>query len=85
MECSDNNLVVLLRKTKVPKAGPRVVFRRSMKTFCEESFIEDVNNICWDYVLEKDNPDDALEVFNVLFMQVIEKHTPLRKQTVRNL
>lgn len=82
---SDHNLVVLVRKTKVPKVGPRVVFRRSMKTFCEEAFMDDVKNICWEHVLEKDNPDDALEVFSVLFMQVIEKHAPIRKQTVRNL
>lgn len=56
--CSDHNLVAILRKTKVPKAGPKIIFKRSYKHFKEDHFIEDVRNICWDSVLEKNDPDE---------------------------
>ena len=62
--CTDHNLIIIVRKTKVPKAGPKVIVRRSMKYFCEEPFIQDVQKICWRHVFEKVNPDDALDVFN---------------------
>lgn len=65
--CTDHNLVVTVRKAKMPKSGPKIVYSRLMKTFNEEAFREDVKNICWKQVLIKDNPDDALEVFNTLF------------------
>ncbi len=81
---SDHNLIAYVRKTKVPKAGPKVVFRRSVKSFCVEAFLEDVKNLGWESVLVKQDPDDTLEGFNTLFLQVLEKHAPLRKYTVRS-
>ena len=62
--CSDHNLVVMVRKAKLPKSGPKIVYRRSMKNFNEVEFIESVKNTCWRGVLEQDNPDDALDNFN---------------------
>ena len=31
--CSDHNIVAVSRKTKVPKAGPNIVYKRSYNTF----------------------------------------------------
>lgn len=45
-----------------------------MKESCEESSIDNVKNICWEYVLEKDNQYVALEVFNVLLMQMKQRN-----------
>ncbi len=83
--CSDHNLVVVVGDAKVPKSGPKIVLMRSMKTFSEEAFILDIKKISWQHVLGNDDPDDALEIFNTLFLQVIGKHAPIRKLTVRNL
>jgi hypothetical protein len=44
--CTDHNIVVISRKTKVPKAGPNVVYKRSYNTFCSDSYVIDVKNIC---------------------------------------
>ena len=82
--CSDHNLVVMVRKAKLPKSGPKIVYRRSMKNFNEVEFIESVKNTCWRGVLEQDNPDDALDNFNTLFLHNIELYAPMRKNTVRN-
>ena len=79
---SDHNLIAYVRKTKVPKSGPRVTLRRSMKHFNEDAFVNGVGNICWESVLGKQDPNDALDEFNRLFLQVLERHAPLRKYNV---
>ena len=33
--CNDHNFVVTVRKAKVPKSGPKIVYSRLMKTFNE--------------------------------------------------
>ena len=83
--CSDHSLVAILRKTKVPKAGPKIILKRSYKHFKEDHFIEDVRNICWDSVLKKSEPDEAVENFNKLFEEIIDKHTPVRKRSIRSV
>lgn len=44
---SDHNLVVIVIKTKTPKAGHRVLYKRSYKTFCEKGFARDIVNVEW--------------------------------------
>jgi len=83
--CSDHNLIVVVRKTKVPKGGQRIIVKRSYKQFIEDDFIQDVHSICWDEVLLSDNPDDACNAFNKLFLEVSDKHAPLKKRTVREV
>jgi hypothetical protein len=39
--CSDHNIVAISKKTRVPKAGPNIVY-----TFCSDLYVIDVNNIC---------------------------------------
>ena len=38
--CSDHNIVAISRKTKVPKAGPNIVYKRSYNTFCSDSYVK---------------------------------------------
>jgi hypothetical protein len=48
--CSDYNIVAISMKLKVPKAGPNIVYKKSYKMYCSDSYVEDVNNICWSVV-----------------------------------
>ena len=43
--CSDYNIIAISRKTKVPKAGPNIVYKRSYNNFCRDRYVEDVKNI----------------------------------------
>lgn len=36
-------------------------------------------------MLTKNDPDDAIEAFNKLFLETIDKHAPVKKRTVRNV
>lgn len=50
-----------------------------MKLFSEGVFVDDVGNTCWESVLVKQEPVNALDMFNSLFSQ---KHAPLKKFAV---
>ena len=63
--CSDHNLVAISRKTKVPKAGPNIVYKRS--------YVYDVNHICWPVVCNEEQPDDAIDTFMKQFIPVTVK------------
>ena len=39
--CSHHNVVAVSRKAKVPKVGPKIVYTRSYKMFCNDSYIEE--------------------------------------------
>ena len=35
------NIAVISRKAKVPKVGPKILYKRSYKMFCTDSCVED--------------------------------------------
>lgn len=82
--CSDHNLIVIVRNTKIAKPGPKVIIKRSYKMFNQENFVNDVKNVCWSKVLSSTNPDEALSKFDEVLMPLVDKHAPLKKFTVRN-
>ena len=55
--CSDHNIISISRKTKVPTAGPNIMYRRSYNTFCSDSYVVDVNNMCWSMVCNEEQTD----------------------------
>ena len=83
--CSDHNIVVIARRSKVPKAKPRVVYRRSYRCFSQDLFLEDVSKICWSNIYKEKEPDAALNSFLRKFQPVIDKHAPIRKLTVMHV
>ena len=36
-------------------------------------------------MLKKSDPDEAVENFNKLFEEIIDKHTPVRKRSIRSV
>ena len=82
--CSDHNIVAIARKAKVPKVAPKVIYKRSYKGFCQESFCKDVGNICWAEIYKEENPDEATKAFEKVFYEIIDKHAKVKKFTVKN-
>jgi hypothetical protein len=74
--CSDYNIAAISRKTKVPKAGPNILYKRSYNKFCSDSNVDDVNNICWSVVCNEEQPDAALDAFVKLLIPVTNKPAP---------
>ena len=70
---------------KVPKAGPNIVYKRSYNSFCSDSYVNDVNNICWSVVCNEEQPDAALDTFMKLLIPVTNKHAHVKKMTVETV
>ena len=81
---SDRNIIAMARITKVPKAGPKVIYKRVYKAFCEHLF-EDMNKVLWNDVIESTGAEAALELFMKRFISVCDKYAPIRKRSVRTV
>jgi hypothetical protein len=44
-----------------------------------------VKNICWSDVINKQHPDATLNEFMKLLLTIIDKHSPVKKLTVRTV
>jgi hypothetical protein len=65
------------RKVKVTTAGPKIVYKRSYKIFCCDSYVDDVKDICWSDVINEEHPDAAFDEFMKLLIPIIDKHAPV--------
>ena len=68
--CSDHNVVAISRKTKVPKAGPNIVYKRSYNTFCSDSYV--VGPWC---VMTSNQTLHLTHLLNCLSQLLISLHT----------
>ena len=82
---SDHTTVAISRKTKLPKAGPNIVYKRSYNMFCSDSYVVDVNNMCWSVVCNEEQPDAAIDTFMKLLISVTNKHAHIKKMTVKTV
>jgi len=82
--CSDHNLIVIGRKTKIPKTGQKIVFKRVFKNFNENNYCNEVRGVDWSEVLRKEDPDLALGEFDNVLLPIVNKFAPIKKFNVRN-
>jgi hypothetical protein len=75
--------VATSRKAKVPKSEPKIVYKRSCTIFYCDSYVDNVKNICWSGVINKEHPDAALNEFIQLLLPIIDKQAPVKKQIFR--
>ena len=59
--------------------------KRSYNTFCSDSYVDDVKNICWFVVCNEEQPDTAIDTFMKLLIPVTNKHTPIKKMIVKTV
>jgi hypothetical protein len=73
--CSDQN-------SGVPKAGPKIVYKRSSKIFFCDSYLDNVKKIYWSEVINKEHTNAALYECTHLLLPIIDKHARVKKLTV---
>lgn len=81
---TDHNLVAISRKTKIPKSGTNVVFKRSLKHFSDSCFLDECQHIDLSDVYTENDPEMALDLFQNIFMKIVNKNAPLRKFTCKS-
>ena len=74
-----DHLPILLRiNSSVARGQPTLITHRSFKHFSKASFEDDLTAAPWCVMDVFEYPDDKLEVFNLLFMDILDKHAPMR-------
>uniref|UniRef100_A0A8C5N2E5 Reverse transcriptase domain-containing protein n=1 Tax=Gouania willdenowi TaxID=441366 RepID=A0A8C5N2E5_GOUWI len=82
-DLSDHCVVAACRNTRIPKCKPRIVCRRNLKHLNEQAFHHDLSMVNWKYISLIPDVELAWTFFKDTFMQIINKHAPLKKYRVK--
>ena len=67
-----------------PKTNHYTISHRKFRNFDESKFIEDLQSVPWDTIKLFDDTDDILEAWSDLFLQVVDKHVPIKQLRVKH-
>ena len=80
VDCAESRILNM----KVPRTKPAKITTRSYKNFDEDKFRDDVSLAPWDTVSLFEHMDDQVFSFNKLFLDVLERHAPLKTFTAKH-
>ena len=82
---SDHFPIFLTRKTNCtePKFSHHSITYRSFKFFNEQMFINDLQSAPWDVIKIFDDTNDTLETWSSMFIEIVDKHLPLKTHRVK--
>ena len=78
-----DHLPILQLNCAVPKPPPTLITLHSFKFFLKSSFEEDLSAVPWSIIDVFDDPDDKVDAFNSLFIEVLDMHAPLKTVRVK--
>ena len=83
---SDHFPVFFTRKMHVQpaKRAHYTIKYRSFKNFDENNFYADLQAVPWNLIHLFDDTDDALEAWNDLFLEVVDKNIPIKEHRVKH-
>ena len=81
---SDHKLIQGTRFAKGLKTTPRYTTKRCYKSFDENQFIREVNQIRWFDAYMGEDPNIAAERLSTKINGILNKHTPVRQIQTRN-
>ena len=70
LNLSDHFLVYCVVKSGIPKSSPKVIDHRSFKTFDQNKFTKNLNQIPWSVLDSFDNIDDAVSAWNTYLLKL---------------
>lgn len=82
---SYHDLIFLSYKLLPPKSKPKVLIQRSFGTIDLEKLRNDANCIDWTQVINADNMDEKVDIFNSKLIQLYDVHAPLRPIKIKHL
>ena len=81
---SDHDLVIAVLNLKKRRPKPVYISVRSFKNYNKEAFLDDISKVPWLVVDCFDDVDDKLNIFNLLFNQVLDHHAPIKLVKLRS-
>ena len=76
-----HKLISTFFKTQITRLKPKIVFYRNYKHFEDSRFLEDLNST--DFSLNTDDPNENYNFITDKFLNVVNRHAPLKKKTLR--
>ena len=73
-------LISIFFKSQFSKARLKVIKYRNYKNFDKNNFLNDLNNI--NIRLNKENPNQCYDSLTTSFLEVFNRHAPLKKKTI---
>ena len=67
-----------------PKRNHYTVSFRSFKDFNVANFSADLQSVLWDTIKLSEDTDEILEAWSDLFLQVVDKHVPMKQHRVKH-
>ena len=67
----------------VRKHSHQTITYRSFKHFDEIAFVDDLRQIPWEILDTFDDVNECVQVWNILFLEIVNKHVPLKQYRVR--
>lgn len=82
---SDHYAVFGNRKINVSisKNSHQMITYRSFKNFDENAFVNDLHQIPWEVVDTFEDVNDMVQIWNSLFLEVVDKHAPVKHHRVK--
>ena len=80
---SNHDLIYCVMDLQKPKHQQQYVTYRDMKIFALDEFVEEVGRVDWNTLYNVHEIDEKLGIFNNTFMQIIDKHAPLKRVKVK--
>ena len=71
------------RNSFIHKHSHQTITYRSFKHFDEIAFIDDLRQIPWEILDTFDAVNERVQVWNMLFLEIVNKHVPLKQHRVR--
>ena len=80
---SDHSMIFAIRKHCIPKSRENVKYIRNFKNFNANDFLTDLSQTPWENIAQYDNPNVCWRVWYSLYLQVLDRHAPLRRMRTR--
>ena len=77
-------LKVPIHKHNTPKTDPKVIESRQFKNFDSAAFIDDIKETPFHLASLLDDPNEMWLVWKSLFLEIANKHAPIRKRKVKS-
>lgn len=72
-------------KSGITKAPWKTFEYRSFKNYSKEDFVNDLKDVDWESVANKEDVDSSVSTWNKLFTNIADRHAPVRKARIRGV
>ena len=78
-------MIFCVVKSGVIKAPGKTIEYRYFNNYSTEDFVNDLKDVDWESVANKEDINSAVSTWNKLFSNITDRHAPMRKARIRGV